>query len=137
MEGRRPRGAGLDPAGAGPPAVRQGHGDPGDGQRRARTGGRRRVALAALASLVRDGRLRTSHAGRLYAVAKAGADDPVEKTALAQRSTVREALAALAGISDEGVGRLSAPLRSRLRTPEGPRSSRSAAGGGRARWSRR
>jgi uncharacterized protein (TIGR04222 family) len=45
------------------------------------SGGRPRVALAALVTLVLDKRLRMSHAGRLYAVQGAGGGDPVEVAA--------------------------------------------------------
>ncbi|MGN9845290.1 hypothetical protein ACTMTI_44935 [Nonomuraea sp. H19] len=61
------------------------------------SGGRRRVALAALATLVIEGRMRLSHDGKLYSVAGAGAADPVEEVALAQRSGLREALATMEG----------------------------------------
>ncbi|NJP98558.1 TIGR04222 domain-containing membrane protein [Nonomuraea sp. FMUSA5-5] len=60
------------------------------------SGGRRRVALAALFTLVEDGRLRLSYADKLYTVTGAESGDPVEEAALAQRSTIPEALAALA-----------------------------------------
>ncbi|NRQ39050.1 hypothetical protein HII36_45600 [Nonomuraea sp. NN258] len=59
------------------------------------SGGRPRVALAALATLLLDGRLRTSYAGKLYQVTGATAADPVEQAALAQRSTIKEALETL------------------------------------------
>ncbi|MEV4356725.1 TIGR04222 domain-containing membrane protein [Nonomuraea sp. NPDC049625] len=58
--------------------------------------GRRRVALAALATLLLEGRMRLSHAGKLYPVAGAEAGDPVLEAALAQRATLKESLAALA-----------------------------------------
>ncbi|MEU1734038.1 TIGR04222 domain-containing membrane protein [Streptosporangium sp. NPDC020145] len=61
------------------------------------SGGRRRVALAALFTVVKDGRLRLSYADKLYAVAGAESGDSVEEAALAQRSTIPKALAALAG----------------------------------------
>ncbi|SEF93998.1 TIGR04222 domain-containing protein [Nonomuraea solani] len=60
------------------------------------SGGRRRVALAALAPMLIDGRLKLTHNGRLYAVTGATADDPLQEAALAQRSTLMEALDALA-----------------------------------------
>ncbi|MBA2895657.1 hypothetical protein [Nonomuraea soli] len=55
-------------------------------------GGARRVALAALAELLTDGRLRTDHADRLYRVDGAQAADPVEAAALERRGDVRGAL---------------------------------------------
>ncbi|MEV4113806.1 TIGR04222 domain-containing membrane protein [Nonomuraea sp. NPDC049695] len=60
------------------------------------SGGPRRVALAALATLLLEGRMRLSHAGKLYAVAGATGDDPVEEVAMGQRSTLPEALATVA-----------------------------------------
>ncbi|MFC4117018.1 TIGR04222 domain-containing membrane protein [Nonomuraea zeae] len=61
------------------------------------SGGPHRVALAALVTLVLEGRMRLSYAGKLYAVAGATGGDPVEEIALLQRSTLPEALAAVAG----------------------------------------
>lgn len=58
--------------------------------------GRRRVALAALATLLLEGRMRLPHAGKLYPVAGAEAGDPVLEAALAQRAALKESLAALA-----------------------------------------
>ncbi|MFI6485801.1 hypothetical protein ACIBH1_48410 [Nonomuraea sp. NPDC050663] len=59
-------------------------------------GGARRVALAALAELLTDGRLRTDHADRLYRADGVQADDPVEEAALELRGDVRGALRELA-----------------------------------------